>query len=92
MKEQLLNEGLTATEIKQQALIEMYKDRCDTRLMIILLLFLGLSISICVSAFFINKSSKMEYSLNRAKNIISSQEADLNEMTYNIDKLIKKTK
>lgn len=85
MKDDLLNNGLEHTENKHLSI-------SDLKTSAIVLLVVLLTISTCITGYFIDKSDKMEYRFKQCSEIEAINKATINELTHDNMNLINNTK
>lgn len=85
MKDQLLNEGLTATENKHMTI-------SDLKTGLLLALGFSLCIAICSTAHYYTKAKNMEFKLNQCSELNAINQATINELTHDNLNLVNNTK
>jgi hypothetical protein len=75
MKDQLLNEGLTATENKHMTI-------SDLKTGLLLVLGFLLCIAICTTGHYYTKAKNMEHRFNQCSEIEAINQATINELTH----------
>jgi hypothetical protein len=85
MKDQLLNEGLTATENKHMTI-------SDLKTGFLIVLGLILCISICVNGCQKVNNNALKGQIDAQNDVMAKQQADINELTFNINNLINNNK